>query len=252
VWSIALSTLSRRLAASCSVYSSGSFMTWVLQDATDKAIVSEIGAQSDRGAMIIAGSFLETRLMQTIIMRLDPNATGDQLGKMFKGTNPLATFSAKIDVGALLQIYPAEAKDLLHRIRELRNDAAHETSPISFETQKIAAKCANLGALIMPTYVAAYAHGNRFRQLLDGKKLPRNKLAAVTDEGWETTTLTFAYDEGSQSSREIFLMAVKVILYHLEAMKRYLAGVQIVLPPPSPDIPGVTVHSPGSSPKSLA
>lgn len=214
-------------------------MSWVLQDEADREIIREIGEQSDRGAIIIAGSFLETRLLQAIQMRLDPDATPDQLGKMFKGTNPLATFSAKIDLGALLQIYPTEFKELLHKIRDLRNDAAHETKPISFQTQSIAAKCRNLDGLAREAFIAGTTFGARYGAFVVHRKFQvvRQLMTAIADAGSESgTRISFGFGD-DLSPKEMFMTAIKVGLYHLQAMKPYLSAVQLVLPP-SPDKPG--------------
>jgi hypothetical protein len=116
-------------------------MTWVtLDDSKYRHAIKEIPRQRDRGAGLIATSILEDHLVAAIKTRLDKNE--DIQNKMFKGYGPLASLHAKIDLGHLLGLYPINVHRMLHEIRELRNDFAHNPLPVSFRSQR--ARCERL------------------------------------------------------------------------------------------------------------
>ncbi|MEQ1901651.1 MAG: hypothetical protein ABL866_13075 [Devosia sp.] len=214
-------------------------MAWVLQEESDKEIIAEIAKQSDRGAMVIAGSFIETRLINLIYLRLDPDATTDELGKMFKGSGAAATFSAKIDLGKLLQLYPASFAQLLHKVRLMRNDAAHETTPISFETPSVIARCEHWKTILMPVFSDAAAH--HFRMIsLDGR---RRGMVALEEAAHHMESTKSMLDDGTvlpgasagisvdASTRDIFMFAVQGILQHFHQTQSVVRSFGIVLPP---------------------
>ena len=118
-------------------------MPWTTRGtAEDDLTTAEIDRQEDRAAAIIAAAFFEDRLTLAIRERLvdDPRV----VNPLFKGTGPLATFSAKIDLAYLLGIYGAPQRSILHAIRNIRNEFAHNLTPLTFESQKISAMCATL------------------------------------------------------------------------------------------------------------
>jgi hypothetical protein len=98
-------------------------------------ILTEIEQQTDRGAAILAVAFLDDGLLQAIKARLVPNVVVEN--RLFKGTAPLASFSAKIDLGHLLGLYTEERRRDFHRVREVRNEFAHRAKPVTFESQRI-------------------------------------------------------------------------------------------------------------------
>ncbi|MCP3444201.1 hypothetical protein [Bradyrhizobium sp. CCGUVB14] len=110
---------------------------WFLNDKPagryDHAI-DEIRKQRDRGAAIIATSILEEHLLDAIQARLNRHDATEK--KVFNGYGPLATFSARIDLGLLLGLYPEEGHTKLHLIRRIRNNFAHSMHPISFKSQR--------------------------------------------------------------------------------------------------------------------
>jgi hypothetical protein len=115
---------------------------WSISDPRHDAILHEIGRLEDRGAALVAASLLEGELLETIkcAYRRDRSIEG----AMFKGYGPLASLSAKIDLGYLLWLYPESSRKLLHRIRTIRNIFAHSSDHMTFETQKIRDLCLSL------------------------------------------------------------------------------------------------------------
>jgi hypothetical protein len=115
-------------------------MSWIVREGdADPNTVREIEEQTDRAAAIIAGSYLEDFLAAAVRSKL----TQDEkvLNQFFKGMGPLATFSAKIDMAYLLHLVDEEDRKRLHQIRRIRNEFAHDLSPLKFETLRIADMC---------------------------------------------------------------------------------------------------------------
>lgn len=122
---------------------------WTLSDHTQREIIDEIEAElkkeGDRSVGLIAGAFLEQRLEEAIKALLVKNT--DVENQMFKGKGPLATFSAKIDMGLLLGLYDERTAKVLHNVRRVRNEFAHKLGRATFETQNIRALCNNFAAV---------------------------------------------------------------------------------------------------------
>jgi hypothetical protein len=105
-------------------------------------VVAEIERQPDRGAALVAAALLEEQLLHTIKSALTRHESVEH--KMFQGDGPLATFSAKIDLGLLLGLYTPQIHKQFHRIRKIRNEFAHNMKPITFRSQQVRDLCANL------------------------------------------------------------------------------------------------------------
>ena len=122
-------------------------MNWSVKEEHEFEIIREIEVQPDRGAAIIAASFVEERLCDAVRARLvqDTSTHFKLADALLKGRGgALATFAAKIDVGLLLGLYESETHSDLHTIRDIRNEFAHRMVPLSFDSQSIAEKCAAL------------------------------------------------------------------------------------------------------------
>ncbi len=119
-------------------------MTWILPYQSQLPIVEELERQTDRGAGIIGAAFIETVLRQSLESRMRQNTPADKrAGKdLFDKMRPLSSFSAKIDLGLVLGLYRAEIRTDLHRIRDIRNEFAHEKEPRDFNFPKISDSCA--------------------------------------------------------------------------------------------------------------
>jgi hypothetical protein len=209
-------------------------MAWILKDNDDRAIISEIAAQSDRGAIVIAGSFLERRLETAIKLCLIPDIGVDLNGKIFKGSGPLATFSAKIDIGFLLQLYPPEMLRLLHGIRDLRNDAAHEVTSISFELPSIKDRTNHYFKGVHDIIWAGMQHHMAFIRAT--RKMPPERPSKVLhDDGFEAEFFSLRTDP--EKTRDKFNLLIKIVLFHLHQVSEILEQTRLVLPPPLHDKP---------------
>ena len=119
-------------------------MTWLLPDPSQRAIVEELEQQTDRGAAIIGAAFVESLLRQSLEsrLRLQTSLERRTAKGLFGTMGPLSSFSAKIDLGVLLGLYPEGVRGDLHRLRDVRNQFAHEHEPRNFAYPKISEICA--------------------------------------------------------------------------------------------------------------
>jgi len=127
-------------------------MVWAFINPAERATIREIDREvkrgGDRSAALVAAAFVEQRLTEAVKAAFIRNAKVEN--KMFKGVAPLATFSAKIDLGLLLGLYSEGIHKALHTVREIRNCFAHTVEPTTFRSQKVRDHCNNL-ALVNET-----------------------------------------------------------------------------------------------------
>jgi hypothetical protein len=105
-------------------------------------LVAEIERQPDRGGG--SRSSRSTRRAVAPYHQISSHSHESVEQKTFQGDGPLATFSAKIDLGLLLGLYTPQIHKQFHRIRKIRNEFAHNMKPITFRSQKVRDLCANL------------------------------------------------------------------------------------------------------------
>jgi DNA-binding MltR family transcriptional regulator len=98
----------------------------------------------DRAAAIMATSMLESLLSAAISYKFRRFPTDTDYKLMFRGFGPLATFSAKIIVGYHIGVLSVDLRHDLQIMKDIRNDFAHDFSPLSFSTQHIADRCKSL------------------------------------------------------------------------------------------------------------
>jgi hypothetical protein len=231
-------------------------MAWILHDDKDKAIIAEITEQSDRGAIVVAGSLLERQLEKLIKSRLDTTNANEAAAFMFGRSGPLATFFAKIEMGWLLQFYPSLIRDLLHVIRDLRNDAAHETEAISFDNNdSIKSRCANahgkLGDIVWSGMEHEFHLSSKIAQKI-GRLSEQGKLRVLYDNGWEADFYSLRGDP--EKTKDKFLALIKAALYHFHQVENIFVALKVdLLPPSSPDKPappsGKRAHGPNDGRK---
>jgi len=106
------------------------------------AFRKSLTAESDRGCVLMAAAYIDVQL--DILLRkifvADENVAEALLGT----SKPLGTFSARIDVAFLLALLSESERRDLHLIRKIRNDFAHEPSPLTFDAPHIANRCREL------------------------------------------------------------------------------------------------------------
>jgi hypothetical protein len=98
-----------------------------------KPATAELDDVSERAVALLAAAIIDESLTQIIKLRLIDEPK--MLKEIFEGQGGLATFSAKIAMGRLMNFYSAETFSDLNIIRKIRNDAAHATQPFSFRNE---------------------------------------------------------------------------------------------------------------------
>ena len=172
-------------------------VTWfTLEDDRYFSITEEINKQRDRGAAIIAVAVLEDHLLAAIKAKLSNNDAKIE-DKMFNGYGPLASFSARIDLGFLLGLYESEIHKALHQIRKIRNEFAHNLSPLSFRSPHIRAICAQ--------FEPPKGSSRRFHKMLD-KTLDEAKFS-----GDKRIHVRFPFARRSTNPRTQYLRMVQRI-----------------------------------------
>ena len=101
-------------------------------------ILPDAEKQPDRSLAIVFAAIVEGHLTQAIKAHLVHHTK--ICDGMFNGMGPLATFSAKIDLGFLLGLYREELTKVLHALRRIRNTFAHDLRPLTFSSDEIKAK----------------------------------------------------------------------------------------------------------------
>jgi DNA-binding MltR family transcriptional regulator len=98
--------------------------------------------ETDRGCALMAAAFLDETLKEL----LKANLVNDTklAHKVFDASGPLGSFSSRIDMAYLLGLIPKNALRDLHVLRKIRNDFAHVSDNLSFETPNISDRCSDL------------------------------------------------------------------------------------------------------------
>jgi hypothetical protein len=105
-------------------------------------IPRQLKEQSDRGAAIIGGSFVEYYLERLLIARMR-SLSKKRREDLFDGFGPLAGFSSKIEIAFALNLIGELARSDLQTIKSVRDKFAHEIQgdEWSFAHPWVVAKC---------------------------------------------------------------------------------------------------------------
>jgi Domain of unknown function (DUF4145) len=113
------------------------------------AVWREIESASPRAAVIMVGASLEDALRWSMESRFIDGLTPDCLRSLFEVDGaPLGSFHSKISVGHALGMYGSIGRDDLSAIKRIRNQFAHASRSITFDTHEIAAECRKLSYLV--------------------------------------------------------------------------------------------------------
>ncbi|MFQ6403931.1 hypothetical protein ACIDE9_04135 [Methylophilus sp. 'Pure River'] len=102
----------------------------------DEVFDREFSKESDRAAVILAGSMCENALGQLLRISLVASPTSND--ELMDGANaPLSTFSAKINACYRIGLISRQFTRDLHLIRSIRNKFAHNISGCSFDESSV-------------------------------------------------------------------------------------------------------------------
>lgn len=97
--------------------------------------------ESDRGAAVLASAWLEDSLTRIL---LDYLRQGSKKDELLSPGCPAGDFGTKIILADRLGLIHPSMKKSLDIIRKLRNEFAHLASDLSFDTQSVKSRTANL------------------------------------------------------------------------------------------------------------
>ena len=114
---------------------------WVFLDADEKSILDVLDHDSDRAIAVIVGSMIENRLKRAMLAKMRRDKKIET--RLFQASGPLGSFSAKIDLAALIGLISLEAYNDFMVLKDIRNLFAHNLSIRDFRSQQIKDKAAN-------------------------------------------------------------------------------------------------------------
>jgi len=108
---------------------------------------AQLAEENDRAVILVGGALLENALEQAILSRLREPQTKAEADVLFSEGGILKTFSEKIWTAYFLKVIGPSVRRDIDLIRSIRNAAAHDMKPISFDgTAEIASRCRELNA----------------------------------------------------------------------------------------------------------
>jgi hypothetical protein len=123
-----------------------------------RAVLDSLKGESDRAAVIIAGSLLEDELGKLIgkVMR---QLAADDRQRLFGFDGPVGTFSNRILLAYALRLIDSNDRRQLDLLREMRNACAHSRVPLTFETPELR----DVARLMAPEEIRAGLEGVKLR-----------------------------------------------------------------------------------------
>ncbi|PKB43054.1 mannitol repressor [Cellulophaga sp. RHA19] len=104
--------------------------------------LNSFNKESDRGAVLLAGSILDEWLLEIIESYLIKDKVSKELLLGFGA--PLGTFSAKTKVAYSLGLIEKKEYEEINIIRKIRNEFGHSWKGVNFESTKIEKECNKL------------------------------------------------------------------------------------------------------------
>jgi hypothetical protein len=123
-----------------------------------RIIMDSLKSESDRAAIVIAGSLLEDELASRI-RRSMRALSKDESASLFGFDGPVGTFSSRILTAYAFGLIDSRDRELLNIVRELRNACAHARVPLSFETPELR----EAARLMLPEDLRAEIDGTKLR-----------------------------------------------------------------------------------------
>lgn len=106
-----------------------------------KAIRRELDDQNDRGAAIVGASLVDEHLRWALETRFIEDLSATRKDWIFNGNGPLATYSAKVELGYALGLYAEKLRSNLRQIGKIRNKFAHGIEATTFSNPEIVKLC---------------------------------------------------------------------------------------------------------------
>lgn len=106
-------------------------------------VMAEIERESERGAVLVAGAFLDVLLREVLETKFLPDDAFRKL--LFEDDGPIQPFSTRIHLAYGLGFFGYRAYEDLKIIKDIRNAFAHSPDRITFENADVVRLCRLLG-----------------------------------------------------------------------------------------------------------
>lgn len=136
------------------------------------SVMTEIAQQTDRGAAIIGGAYLDIVLREAITAQLLDMP--DIVNQLFENRGPLQDFGARMQIALVLGIFGRRAYDDLRIIKDVRNMFAHAAEAMDFSYSPIVDRCKHLW------FATKIVYGNRPKPIT-ARELYIRTVELVTD-----------------------------------------------------------------------
>jgi DNA-binding MltR family transcriptional regulator len=101
-----------------------------------RTILSTFHSESDRGAILVAASFLDSTL-ERLLRATFVHDGGPLVEQMFSFEGPMGAFSARINMALAMGLIHTDTAAHLHRVRRIRNACAHSPESVDFDTDSV-------------------------------------------------------------------------------------------------------------------
>lgn len=90
-------------------------------------------SEADRGAILLGVSIIDEQLTELFKRTAPTGLSKTQTDKLFDSRGPFGELSSKLDIAFVCNLLPKNIVDSIHKLRKLRNNLAHRTSPFSLK-----------------------------------------------------------------------------------------------------------------------
>ncbi len=147
-----------------------------------------LSKEGDRGCVLVAAALLEEAIELHLRARLvPPPGKSDELITS-SAVAPISSFSAKIDLGYRVGLFPENERAIYHQLRKLRNECAHSTTEQDFSQTTFKTRIKNMIAASSGVWEVMRA---RFGPLLGEHQAPDSVDAFVEQVGWRRAFILF-------------------------------------------------------------
>ena len=108
-------------------------------------VSDQLLAETERGSVVLAFAWMDEELTRILRRHFLPTrAESEKADELFGVGRPVGDAATKIDVAFRLNLINAATRESLHLARRLRNDFAHLSTSLTFETDSVKDRVKNL------------------------------------------------------------------------------------------------------------
>lgn len=112
--------------------------TYAKMASVARRVVEELQRESDRGCVVLAFAWMDEELTKNLQRFLLPSShQSSKADELLGPGRPVGDASTKIDLSFRLGLLRQNTRHSLHLFRKLRNDFAHLSSELTFETPSV-------------------------------------------------------------------------------------------------------------------